>query len=65
MGAVPIFAGAQCNCRELLGEPHIPCGYCEGEYEMEYSRLEIESYLYVVQAYMQCLEVYPGGKCKG
>jgi len=46
--AVSLNIRAECFCPEPGEEPYVPCGYCEGEYEMEYSRREIKTYLKMV-----------------
>jgi hypothetical protein len=53
---LPLNLQAECNCTEPDGEPYVPYGNCEDEYEMEYSRVEISSYLDVIQAYTQCMD---------
>lgn len=53
--AAPLSTQAECNCPEPGEEPYMPYGYCEDEYEMEYSRIEIKTYLDSVQSYIQCL----------
>lgn len=52
---VPLNIQAECYCPGPSEEPYVPCGYCEGEYEMAYSRIEIKTYLDGVQTYMKCL----------
>jgi hypothetical protein len=55
MVSFPLNTQAECNCLDPGEEPYMPCGYCEDAYEIEYSRIEIESYLGAIQAYTQCL----------
>jgi len=55
MMTIPSNLQAECYCPEPVEEPYVPYGYCEGKYEMEYSRIEIKSYLDVVQTYIQCM----------
>ena len=56
MVTAPLNLQAECSCPEPAEEPYVPYGYCTDEYEMEYSRIEIRSYLDVIQAYTQCMD---------